>query len=134
MYNFLTHKLFTYYWIIIYYINTNEIPGELSCENLVSSHVTITCYLHIWKYHHCYGFMAPFTPKNSQSEMVLYFIGVYIINRTLHGHLEIWNFSSRVEKIFHSFAALTREIFSTLEEKVRISKRPCNILYDYPSV
>ena len=30
--------------------------------------------------------------------MVWYFIGVYIINRTLHGHLEIQNFSSRVEK------------------------------------
>ena len=43
--------------------------------------------------------------------MVLYFIGVFIINRTLHGRLEIRNFSSRVEKIFHLFAALTREIF-----------------------
>ena len=30
-----------------YYINTNEIPGELLCENLVSSHVKITCYLHM---------------------------------------------------------------------------------------
>ena len=49
--------------------------------------------------------------------------GVYIINRTLHGRLEIRNFSSRVEKIFHSFAALTREIFSTLKEKFRISIR-----------
>ena len=38
--------------------------------------------------------------------MVLQFIGVNIINRTLHGRLEIRNFSSRVEKIFHSFAAL----------------------------
>ena len=111
MYYFLTHKLFTYYCIIIYYINTNEIPDELSRENLVSSHVTITCYLHTRKYQCCYCFMAPFTPKNYQSEMVLYFIGVYIINRTLHGRLEIWNFSSRIEKIFHSFAALTREIF-----------------------
>ena len=37
----------------------------------------------------------------------------------------IRNFSSRVEKIFHSFAALTREIFSTLEEKFRISQRLC---------
>ena len=54
---------------------------------------------------------------------------MYIINRTLHGRLEIRNFSSRVEKIFHSFGALTREIFSTLEEKFRISARPCNILY-----
>ena len=34
--------------------------------------------------------------------MVWYFIGVYIINRTLHGRLEIWNFSSSVEKYFTS--------------------------------
>ena len=31
----------------IYYININEIPGELSCENLISSLVKITCYLHM---------------------------------------------------------------------------------------
>ena len=43
--------------------------------------------------------------------MVWHFIGVYIINRTLHDRLEIRNFSSRVE------------------EKFRISARPCNILY-----
>ena len=62
--------------------------------------------------------------------MVWYFIGVYKINRTLHGRLEIRNFSSRVEKIFQSFAALTREIiFSTLEEKFCISTWPCNTLY-----
>ena len=30
-----------------YYINTNEIPGELSRENLISSHVKITCSLHM---------------------------------------------------------------------------------------
>ena len=47
--------------------------------------------------------------------MVWYFIGVYIINS--------------VEKIFHLFAALTCEIFSTLEEKYCISARSCNILY-----
>ena len=34
--------------------------------------------------------------------MVWYFIGVYIINRTLHGRLEIQNFSSSVEKYFTS--------------------------------
>ena len=34
-----------------------------------------------------------------------------------------------LKKIFHSFAALTREIFSTLEEKFRIAARPCNSLY-----
>ena len=38
--------------------------------------------------------------------MVWYFIGVYILNRTLHGRLEMRNFSSwsRVEKIFHEWA------------------------------
>ena len=29
----------------IYYINTNEIPGELLRENLISSHVKITCFI-----------------------------------------------------------------------------------------
>ena len=35
--------------IHVYYINTNEIPGELSRENLnlISSHVKITCCLHL---------------------------------------------------------------------------------------
>ena len=33
--------------ISFYYINTNEILGELSRENLISSHVKITCYLHM---------------------------------------------------------------------------------------
>ena len=32
---------------VLYYTNTNEIPGELSHENLISSHVKITCYLHM---------------------------------------------------------------------------------------
>ena len=59
--------------------------------------------------------------------MVWYFIGVYIINIT-YGLLEIWNLSSHVEKIFHSFAALTN-YFSTLKDKFCISTRPYNILY-----
>ena len=57
----------------------------------------------------------------SQDKMVWHFIGVYIINRTLHGRLEIRNFSSRVETLV--------KYFSTLEEKFRISKGPCNIIY-----
>ena len=32
---------------VLYYTNTNEIPGELSHENLISSHLKITCYLHM---------------------------------------------------------------------------------------
>ena len=31
----------------IYYININEIPGELSRKNVISSHVKITCYFHM---------------------------------------------------------------------------------------
>ena len=33
--------------ILSYYINTDEIPGELLRENMISSHVNITCYLHM---------------------------------------------------------------------------------------
>ena len=36
--------------------------------------------------------------KNYLSKMIWYLISVYITNRTLHGRLEIPNFSSRVEK------------------------------------
>ena len=55
----------------------------------------------MWKYHRCYGYIInpAFPRKICFSEMVWYFIGVYIINRTLHGRLEIRNFSSRVENI-----------------------------------
>ena len=44
--------------------------------------------------------------------MVWYFIGVYIINRTLHEHVEMQNFCSHVEKYFKSE-----------------HMQPCNILY-----
>ena len=35
--------------ILLYeiHVNTNEIPGELSRENMISSHVKITRYLHL---------------------------------------------------------------------------------------
>ena len=52
------------------------------------------------------------------SEMVWYFIGFYIINRTSHGRLEIRNFSSCVEKIFHLFAVPTREIFFNTRREI----------------
>ena len=43
--------------ILIYYIDTNEIPGELSGKNMISSHEKITCDLHMWKDHCCFGYM-----------------------------------------------------------------------------
>ena len=88
---------------VTYYINTNAIPGELSQENMIPSQVKITCYL-TWK-DHC-------------SEKVWYFIGVYPKNKTLHGHLKIQNFSSSVEKIFHSFAVLTLQIFFNTRREI----------------
>ena len=62
---------------------------------MLSSHVKITPLLWLHDKLHLSD------QKNYLRKMVWHFIGVYIINRTLHGRLEIRNFSSRVEKIFH---------------------------------
>ena len=43
--------------MLLYCINTNEISGELSCENMISAHVKITCHFHLWKDHRCYGYI-----------------------------------------------------------------------------
>ena len=94
--------------------------GIFTCENnMLSSHVKISPLL--WLHN---------KPHLSDRKMLWYFIGVYIINRTLHGHLEIPNFSSCVKKKY--FTCLLRSLvtyFSTLEGKFRISVWPCNILY-----
>ena len=107
---------------MFYYINTNEIPGELSRENMISSHVKITCYFHMWKYHCCYGALHNKSrlsqEKNCFNEMVWYFIGVYIINRTLHGRLRIRNFSSRVENISLVRGAYLWNIFQHLKRNI----------------
>ena len=83
-----------------------------TCENnILSSHVKISLLL--WLHNKsCLSHQ-----KNYLSEMVWYFIGVYITNKTSHGRLGIRNFSSWVEKIFHSFTALSGEIvFNTQRE------------------
>ena len=54
------------------YINYSEIPGELSQENMISSHVKRSPLL--WLLH--------IKSRLSHQKMVLYFIGVYIINTT----------------------------------------------------
>ena len=59
-----------------------------TCENnMLSSHMKISLLLWLHNKLHI-----------SDQKMLWYFIGVYIINRTLHGHLEIPNFSSCVKK------------------------------------
>ena len=87
--------------IILYYINTSEIPSELSCKNFISSRMKISHYLR-----YCYIINRAF-----ESNLIWYFTGVYIINRILltYGYefyLLVFNWIS------HSFAALSREISS----------------------
>ena len=43
--------------IVPYYINTSEIPVEVSCENMISSLVKRTCYLHKYKDHRYYNYI-----------------------------------------------------------------------------
>ena len=49
--------------------------------------------------------------------------------RILHDRAEIQNFSSSVEKYFTSERNERVKDFSTREVKLRISKRPCNVLF-----
>ena len=56
-----------------YYTNTSEIPGELSRENLISSHVKITRYLHMRKYHRCYGFIINRTFQTKKTIKIKWF-------------------------------------------------------------
>ena len=58
--------------------------------------------------------------------MVWYFIGVYIINRTLHGHLEIRNFSSRVENISLVRCAHSWNIFQ--HSKINFVSPCCHVI------
>ena len=126
-YSFELSVLLTF--ILTYYINTSEIPSELSRENFISSYMKITCYLHMWRDHRRYGYIIN---RAFESKLIRYFTGVYIINRILHTRLWIWILPSRVEldKLSHSFAVLTREISTwPLEDKIHIHARTCNILY-----
>ena len=114
--------LLTMLWLLIYYTNANEIPGELSRKNKISSQVKIICYLHMWKDHRCYGYQkkeVPFAANGFLSEMVWYFIGVYIINKTFI----TWPLGD-TDFLFLCF----ENYFSTHGEKFLISARPCNIL------
>ena len=66
-----------------------------------------TPYLQALKIHCCYGYMINHAfhskKKTYQSEMVRYFIRLYIINRTLHSQLGLQN----VENKFHSVICCT---------------------------
>ena len=62
-------------------------------------------------------------------------IVLYIINRKIHGCLEIPDLFLVLNMISHSFAALTREsIMFNTRNKSGISAHPCIILYIYSSL
>ena len=98
--------------IFYYYINTNEIPSELSRENLIYSHVKISPLLWLRN-------------KSRLSHQKLSKWNGLVFHWCLYNKYNItWPISLLV------MIALTREIFfNSLEEKSRISARPCNILY-----
>ena len=100
-------SLYKYYF---FYMNTNEILGELLGENMKSSHVKIKSCLHTWGDHLCYCYLIN-RAFRSEIKRIWLFIGVYMIYRILHGRLEIRNLSSRAKKIFYSLATLTHVIF-----------------------
>ena len=81
-----------------YETKTIKIHKWASAQNMISSLTKITWYLHMWKDHHCYGWV-----RNgvfcSESEMTWDFIGINIINTTLR-----YKISAGVERLFHLFA------------------------------
>ena len=66
--NFLSPSDYVMCNVLFYYISTNEILiYYVAIATVIFSHVEITCYFHVWRYH-------VFTGK-----LTWYFIGVYMI-------------------------------------------------------
>ena len=117
----------------VYYINTSEIPGELLCENMISSHVKITCYLHKRKDHRCYGYIINCT---FLSKKIFKWNGLAfhwcLHNKIIEHYMAAWRgeFSLLVLKNISLIRCTDSwNTFSTLKEKFCISAGPCNILY-----
>ena len=73
-----------------------------------------TWYLHMWKYHLCYGFIINFTFQTKKLFQVA------------------WRYEISLLVLKKYFTCSLRSLvtyFSTLEEKFRIPALPCNILY-----
>ena len=98
---------------------------------MISSHVKITCYFHMWKYHCSYGYII----NRAFRRIKLFQWNGLVFHWCLYNKLNItWplgdaKFLFSCWKYFtHSLRSLVK-YFSKLEEKFRISARPCNILY-----
>ena len=97
--------VFTGSWNLNYYMNTDEIPGELLCkkndifsreDNMLKLYVNIK--------------ILPFEAQ----PLIYYFNSIYTINRILHGRLEIPNFYSRVEKYFNMRNVVSPRAYNVL--------------------
>jgi len=95
-------------WTSVYYVNTSEIPSEISLKNFISSHVKITCYLHTWEDHRRYGYIMN---RALESKLTCYFTGVSIITTRYRV-----DYSSEISSW-------------PIENKIHILARACNILY-----
>ena len=93
------------YNIYIYYINTHEIPGKLSRKKTISSRLK----------------RSPLLWLHNKSRLLhgLALIGVHIINKTVHGRLEIQNFSCLVLNNI-SLVRTRREIVSSRDHVIWI--------------
>ena len=100
--------------ILIYYIDTNEIPGELSGKNMISSHEKITCDLHMWKDHCCYGYM-----KNKWNGLVFHWC--LCTKKNITWPLGDTKLLLSCWKIFHLFPSLTHEIFCNTQKRNFVS-------------
>ena len=111
------------------------VPRELLCENMISWHMKITCYFHMWKDHRCYSYIInrAFHSKKIIKWNILAFNGVYTKNRTLHGRLEIRNFSSCVENKWNIFQHKKRN-FVSLRTHVISSIYPWSQKREYQSL
>lgn len=92
-----------------YYMKTNEIPGELSHENIISLHVKIKYHPYVWKHHLCIGYII-----NDAFSVKMKWFGILL------GFLVLKKFFT------HLLCSLVK-YFSTLEEKFYISTQPYKI-------
>ena len=64
-------------------------------HDIFTHEIRTRCYLHLWKDHRCYGYITnrPFHTKKPLKWNGLVFNWCLYNKITLHGRLEIWNFS-----------------------------------------
>ena len=121
---FFYHKYrycFLLWYIVVYYIDTDEIPlFFLLLKNHILTHAVKILFLSFTCENICVAMVTNMISQLQESFLLRctassfeilcrYFISVYKISRTLHGHLGIWILSSSAESISHLFASLTPE-------------------------